>query len=129
MLGSGFLGFVSATLALCSLGDALALGPLKARQGCTNTATTRSCWSAGYDINSDPDTTYPPNGQIRSVYTAWVSTCAAPRLTRFAVCFQCSEGYSQHCWSEPKHVDGKRCANPLPNLCNQQTAVSNLKMY
>lgn len=53
-------------MALCSFADALALKPLEARQTCVNAPTTRSCWSAGYNINNDPDTSFPPSGTIQS---------------------------------------------------------------
>jgi len=31
---------------------------------CVNTATNRSCWTRGYDINSNPETTWPNTGRI-----------------------------------------------------------------
>ncbi|KAK5084048.1 laccase, multicopper oxidase, benzenediol:oxygen oxidorectuctase [Exophiala xenobiotica] len=32
--------------------------------GCVNSATNRSCWSRGYDINSNPETTWPNTGRV-----------------------------------------------------------------
>ncbi|KAH7061698.1 Cupredoxin [Paraphoma chrysanthemicola] len=66
MLGPSFLRAFSTALAFCSLSDAAALGLLTSRQACSNGPTTRDCWSAGYNINNDPDTSFPPGGQIRS---------------------------------------------------------------
>jgi hypothetical protein len=57
-------------LALCSTVSASALLPVEARQtpGCVNGPTSRKCWTNGFNINTDPDVSWPTSGgQIRSV--------------------------------------------------------------
>jgi len=50
---------------------------VKKRQGCTNGPTSRNCWSAGFDVNTDSKLphSYPRSITNKmTVYTSWPNT-------------------------------------------------------
>lgn len=46
--------------------------------GCTNTATSRSCWSNGFDINTDWYQDTPKTGNVREYWLEVTNSTAAP---------------------------------------------------